>query len=176
MSTCRCGQPLDDYIEQYVDNGKKVPTLVVLSPGPGSPSDFKLSDTINKFIKRRIPIFGVCLGLQGIVEHFGGKLGILGSPVHGKTSVVTRLANDDDEDATKDVLKGLPKEFQVGRYHSLYGEPTTFKNLKSLATTADGVVMALQHTIYPIAAVQFHPESILTLPKTGNQCNIYIYI
>lgn len=167
VTTCRCGQPLDDYIKQNIDSGKKIPSLVVLSPGPGSPSDFNLSITIDKMIKRRIPIFGVCLGLQGIVEHFGGKLGILPSPVHGKTSVVTRLNDDGDLHATRDVLRGLPKEFQVGRYHSLYGEPATFKNLQATAKTSDGVVMALQHETLPIAAVQFHPESILTLPKTG---------
>ena len=62
---------------------------VVLSPGPGNPSDFGLSDTIELLIRHKIPAFGVCLGLQGMVEHFGGTLGVLGYPMHGKPSSVT---------------------------------------------------------------------------------------
>jgi len=164
VATCRCGESLYDFFKYKVDTGLFKPTLVVLSPGPGNPSDFKLSDTINFMIKKKIPMFGVCLGLQGLVEYFGGKLSILSTPMHGKSSVIRRVGN---KSSKHDVLSGLPDEFQVGRYHSLHGDPPTVRELKVTAQTSDGVIMAVCHEKMPIAAVQFHPESILTLPKTG---------
>ena len=164
VATCRCGQPLTDYFEKFVDTKQRVPDLVVLSPGPGNPSDFKLSDTIGMLISRKIPIFGVCLGLQGLVEYFGGKLNILPAPMHGKASVIRRTGDDSHP---HDILRGLPEEFQVGRYHSLYGDSSALKALKVTAKSADGVIMSVCHESLPIAAVQFHPESILTLPRTG---------
>ena len=132
------------------------PDLVVLSPGPGQPSDFDVSATLSAILERKLPVFGVCLGLQGIVEHFGGTLSTLSYPMHGKASRVRVLGGR--------IFDGLPSELSAGRYHSLFA--LTDKLPKELTVTAesdDGVVMAIEHTALPIAAVQFHPESILTL-------------
>ena len=132
------------------------PDLVVLSPGPGRPSDFAMTATLDAALGRGVPIFGVCLGLQGLVEHFGGSLGQLDEPMHGKASVVTPEPGR--------FLAGLPEYFTVGRYHSLFARPETLPSaLVVKARTADGTIMAIEHTDLPIAAVQFHPESILTL-------------
>lgn len=164
--TCRSGAPLKEFIKSQIDTGKYHPDLIVLSPGPGSPSDFKLNDSIDAAISRKIPIFGVCLGLQGLVEYFGGKLGVLSYPMHGKPSVIQR--NNKEILDKKDVLDGLPQEFQVARYHSLHGVQNTIPSeVLITASSQDGIVMAIQHSSMPIAAVQFHPESILTLPKNG---------
>jgi anthranilate synthase len=135
-----------------------LPDLVVLSPGPGKPSDFGISATIAACIERKIPIFGVCLGLQGIVEAFGGALGVLNYPQHGKLSRICVTASDSV------LFKDLPESFEVGRYHSLYALPERLPaNLKVTAISEDGVIMAIEHETLPIAAVQFHPESIMTL-------------
>ena len=174
--TCRSGATLSEFISKQIDTGKYRPDLVVLSPGPGSPSDFNLSFTIKAMIDRKVPIFGVCLGLQGLVEYFGGELGVLDYPMHGKPSVIRRTFIDETTTAAQtahhhhatDVLKGLPTEFQVARYHSLHGKLANFpKDVLITAKSQDDVVMAIQHSTMPIAAVQFHPESILTLPKNG---------
>jgi len=175
--TCRSGATLKEFISSQIDGGKYRPDLVVLSPGPGSPSDFNLSFTIKSMIDRKVPIFGVCLGLQGLVEYFGGELGVLDYPMHGKPSVIQRTLTDDQSIENQstptttignDVLRGLPTEFQVARYHSLHGKLATFpKDVVITAKSQDNVVMAIQHSKMPIAAVQFHPESILTLPKNG---------
>lgn len=178
--TCRSGGPLQDFLAAKVDNKQFAPDLVVLSPGPGSPSDFHLSQTIQSAIDRKIPIFGVCLGLQGLVEFFGGSLKVLDYPMHGKPSNLNRLFSDDGEclecspwargELKNDILKELPPKFSVARYHSLYGDKSTFpQQLSATAMSEDGVIMAIQHKHLPIAAVQFHPESILTLPKHGLQ-------
>lgn len=133
------------------------PDLVVLSPGPGAPSDFDVSATIAEAMRRRIPVFGVCLGLQGIVEHLGGELGVLDTPVHGKPSRIAVAG----ESA---VLHGFPREFVAGRYHSLYAVRERVPDeLRVTAQSDDGVVMAVEHRELPLWAVQFHPESILTL-------------
>jgi len=134
------------------------PDLVVLSPGPGKPTDFNLSSTIDDCLKRNLPIFGVCLGLQGLVEYFGAELDILDVPVHGKPSIINTI------DAP--LFNGLPKQFTVGRYHSLYMKTKSKPpSLRITATTVDGVPMAIEHTSLPIMAVQFHPESILSLDQ-----------
>jgi anthranilate synthase len=131
--------------------------LVVLSPGPGRPSDFGMAETLDLAIQRHLPVFGVCLGLQGIVEYFGGSLGVLEPPMHGKPSSVRVRGGR--------LLSGLPAEFVVGRYHSLHAVRSTLPpELSVTAETEDGVVMALEHQYLPIAAVQFHPESVMTLP------------
>jgi anthranilate synthase len=97
----------------------------------------------------------VCLGLQGIVEAFGGELGVLPYPMHGKPSMVRHRG--------KGVFEGLPEEFEVGRYHSLYAIPERMPaSLEITAESSDGVIMGLRHRELPIEAVQFHPESILT--------------
>ncbi|MCL9683682.1 anthranilate synthase component I [Legionella maioricensis] len=131
--------------------------LVVLSPGPGKPSDFKLSATIDAIIQQGIPLFGVCLGLQGIVEYFGGVLDVLDYPMHGKPSMINVLDSDG-------LFAGLEKTFKAGRYHSLYARLETVpKELSVTAMSEDGVVMAISHHHLPIHAVQFHPETILSL-------------
>jgi anthranilate synthase len=130
------------------------PQLVVLSPGPGIPADFRLGDTLDLCLARNIPVFGVCLGLQGIIEYFGGTLRRLDYPMHGKQS---ELASADGF-----LFEGLPRPLRVGRYHSLVAA-TVPACLEVCARTADGIVMAVQHRSLPLAAVQFHPESILTL-------------
>jgi anthranilate synthase len=132
------------------------PDLVVLSPGPGEPKDFDVSGTIGLALRRDLPVFGVCLGLQGMVEHFGGQLDVLPYPMHGKPSTVKVLGGR--------VFEGLPTEFTAGRYHSLYAVRERMPAaLKVTAETEDGVIMGIEHRDLPLAAVQFHPESILTL-------------
>jgi len=134
------------------------PDLVVLSPGPGRPNDFRVPETVAACIQRQIPIFGVCLGLQGIVEAFGGELGVLNYPQHGKTSRIFVT----DPDAA--MFKELPQSFEVGRYHSLFALSDRLPpELKVTAISHDGVIMGIEHKTLPIAAVQFHPESIMTL-------------
>jgi anthranilate synthase len=132
------------------------PDLVVLSPGPGRPSDFAMVETIDLLVRSRLPVFGVCLGLQGIIEYFGGVLDVLAVPYHGKASLVRVLGGR--------LLHGLPREFTVGRYHSLHARRSTLPAALSItAETVDGVIMAIEHADLPIAAVQFHPESVMTL-------------
>ncbi|AFY54426.1 anthranilate synthase [Rivularia sp. PCC 7116] len=134
------------------------PDLVVLSPGPGKPSDFKVQQTVKVCMRRNIPVFGVCLGLQGIVEAFGGELGVLDYPQHGKPSRI----NITDSDSV--MFKDLPEAITVGRYHSLFALKDKFpQELKITAMSEDDVIMAVEHKTLPIAAVQFHPESIMTL-------------
>ena len=129
--------------------------LVVLSPGPGRPSDFAMAETLDLLVQRQLPVFGVCLGLQGIVEYFGGSLGVLDVPVHGKPSLIHVLGGR--------LFCGLPAEFTVGRYHSLHARRSTLPtDLLVTAETEDAVVMAIEHQYLPIAAVQFHPESVAT--------------
>jgi anthranilate synthase len=132
------------------------PQLVVLSPGPMRPDDFSLRETLCVLERRSLPVFGVCLGLQAMVEYAGGTLMPLSPPVHGKASELCVL----DEGG---LFQGLPARFQVGRYHSLQASADAFPSqLRVLARTADGCVMALAHRQLPWSAVQFHPESILS--------------
>jgi anthranilate synthase len=129
--------------------------LVLLSPGPGRPVDFAMSETLDLILRRGIPAFGVCLGLQGIVEYFGGVLDVLPLPMHGKPSVIANHGGS--------LLVGLPERFTVGRYHSLHARRTALPAvLSATAETEDGVIMAIEHRSLPIAAVQFHPESLMT--------------
>jgi anthranilate synthase len=130
--------------------------LIVLSPGPGRPADFAMAETLDLAVQRHLPVFGVCLGLQGIVEYFGGSLAVLDPPMHGKPSLVHVRGGQ--------LLGGLPSEFIVGRYHSLHARRSILPpELSVTAETEDGVVMAVEHQRLPIAAVQFHPESVMTL-------------
>lgn len=128
--------------------------LVVLSPGPGRPEQFGLDKTIAAAMASSIPIFGVCLGLQGIVEYFGGSLEQLPVPMHGKPSQI----HHDRSGLFADIEQG----FTAGRYHSLVAQQVS-GDLRVTAKTDEGVVMAIAHRTQPIAAVQFHPESIMTL-------------
>ncbi|MFC3984563.1 anthranilate synthase component I [Streptosporangium jomthongense] len=131
------------------------PSLVVLSPGPGWPSDFGLSGLIEALYERDLPVFGVCLGLQGMVEQAGGSLDLLSYPEHGKRGRVRRLG----ESA---LLDGLPEEFTAARYHSLHAKQPGVAGFTATALTPDGAVMAIEDVARRRFAVQFHPESILT--------------
>ncbi|MGN7293188.1 anthranilate synthase [Rhizobium sp. SAFR-030] len=133
------------------------PDLVVLSPGPGSPKDFDCKATIKAARARNLPIFGVCLGLQALAEAYGGELRHLAVPMHGKPSRIRVL-----EPGT--VFAGLAKEVTVGRYHSIFADPKTLPNdFIITAESDDGTIMGIEHSTEPVAAVQFHPESIMTL-------------
>lgn len=133
------------------------PDLVTLSPGPGKPEDFRAADTIRVALDAGRALFGVCLGLQAIVEYFGGTLGQLDEPMHGKPSEVFVQGGR--------LFQGLPVEFTAGRYHSLFADRATFPadELEITAVSDDEVIMAVEHRTRPVAAVQFHPESIMTL-------------
>ena len=150
VSTVRSPVP-----EEIFDRIK--PDLVVLSPGPGTPKDFDTAATIKKARDRDLPIFGVCLGLQALAEAYGGELRQLAVPMHGKPSRI-RVSKPGI------VFSGLPKEVTVGRYHSIFADPVRLpSDFVVTAETEDGVIMAFEHKKEPIAAVQFHPESIMTL-------------
>ncbi|NRQ31169.1 anthranilate synthase component I [Nonomuraea sp. NN258] len=131
------------------------PDLVVLSPGPGWPSDFGMSALIEQIYARDLPVFGVCLGLQAMVEYDGGSLELLGYPEHGKRGQVSRLG----ESA---LLDGLPEVFTAARYHSLHAKRPGVVGFTPTALTPDGNVMAIEDVARRRYAVQFHPESILT--------------
>ncbi|QKV20463.1 anthranilate synthase [Oricola thermophila] len=141
--------------EQVLDDYR--PDLVVLSPGPGTPADFDCKATIRKARDRDMPIFGVCLGLQALTEAYGGNLRQLSLPMHGKPSRI-RINHPGR------VFSGLPKTVTVGRYHSIFADPSRLPDdFTVTAETEDGVVMGIEHRHEPVAAVQFHPESIMTL-------------
>jgi anthranilate synthase len=130
--------------------------LLVLSPGPGRPEDFGIKGTIDTALEKRLPIFGVCLGVQAIGEYFGGRLGQLSQPAHGRPSPVKVRGGC--------LMQNLPDEIVVGRYHSLYVEPDDMPpELVVTAATEDGVAMAIEHKTLPVAGVQFHPESLMSL-------------
>lgn len=132
------------------------PQLVVLSPGPGQPRDFATDRTIELALARQLPIFGVCLGLQALVEYYGGRLSTLAIPQHGRASPVQCKAAP--------LFRGLPTRMKVGRYHSLYARTCELPaELEATATSLDdGCVMALRHRKLPLSGVQFHPESLLS--------------
>ena len=148
------------------------PDVILVSPGPGRPSDFGVPDLIRTAARLEIPVFGVCLGLQGMVEAFGGELGVLDYPMHGKPSMVIHRGVG--------VFEGLPEQFKIGRYHSLFALPDKLPAvLEVTAQSDDGVIMGVRHRTLPMEAVQFHPESILTLEGDhglrliGNMIRIY---
>lgn len=144
-----------EYVLDYLE--KQRFDLVFLSPGPGRPEDFKVAQTIAAVLKTNTPLFGVCLGLQGIVEYFGGKLDILNYPMHGKASEI-------EVSGQPALFSGLGTTFTAGRYHSLYANKEQLpEELEITAITQDGVIMAIAHKSLPIHAVQFHPETILSM-------------
>ncbi len=140
------------------------PDLVVLSPGPGRPSDFRCDELLAELDARRLPAFGVCLGLQAMVEHAGGQLSLLPAPQHGKPGQIGVRG----ETA---LFAGVPAQFTAARYHSLYAREEDVKGgFTVTATTPDGVVMAIEDDAAGRWAVQFHPESILTAAgRNGHQ-------
>ena len=129
---------------------------IVISPGPGVPRDAGISENVIKEFGRHTPILGVCLGHQAIGEVFGGRIVGAKNLMHGKTSKIYH--ND------KGIFKGIKNPFDATRYHSLLVERKTFPRILNItAETKAKEVMGLQHKIYPIYGVQFHPESILTV-------------
>jgi anthranilate synthase/aminodeoxychorismate synthase-like glutamine amidotransferase len=130
-------------------------THLVISPGPGTPQNAGVSMQMIEAFAGRIPIFGVCLGHQSLVEVFGGKVVRAPRLMHGKVSPV---AHDG-----KGLFSGVPQQFQAGRYHSLIAEPSSMPAvLEVTASTAEGEIMGVRHRSLPIEGVQFHPESVLT--------------
>jgi anthranilate synthase len=130
--------------------------LLVLSPGPGRPEDFGIAKTIDTAIGQKLPIFGVCLGVQAIGEYFGGQLGQLGQPAHGRPSRIQIRGGR--------LTQNLPNEIVIGRYHSLFVERDSVPDVLTVtATTEDGVAMAIEHKTLPVGGVQFHPESLMSL-------------
>ncbi|MEK6946274.1 MAG: aminodeoxychorismate/anthranilate synthase component II [Nanoarchaeota archaeon] len=129
------------------------PKLIVISPGPSTPKDAGISIDVIKNYSGKIPIFGVCLGHQAIVEAFGGIVGKAPEVFHGKPS---KISHD-----KKSIYKNLSNPIQVGRYHSLCGLKIP-NELEIASRTNNGIVMGVRHNKFFVEGVQFHPESILT--------------
>ncbi len=128
---------------------------LVISPGPGTPRDAGVSMRMIEAFAGRIPIFGVCLGHQALVEVFGGRVVRAARLMHGKVSPVQHDG--------KGVFSGMAQNFQAGRYHSLIAEPSSMPQvLEVTARTDQGEIMGVRHRTLPIEGVQFHPESVLT--------------
>ena len=148
------------------------PNLVFLSPGPGTPRQRGVGAVVERALTRGLPLFGVCLGHQGLAEHFGAKLGVLDTPMHGKP---VQVHHDG-----KGIFSGLPSPINAARYHSLYVLRDSLPSeLEVSAESEDGVIMALRHKHLPIASLQFHPESILTLEQELGQRlieNIFLHL
>jgi anthranilate synthase component 2 len=130
---------------------------IILSPGPGTPDQAGiLKDVIRAYASSK-PILGICLGQQAIAEVFGATLIQLDEVTHGITTPVEVMVDDEV------LFKDLPYNFEVGRYHSWVVNPMNFPDvLEVTAIDAKGTIMALRHKVYPVKAVQFHPESIMT--------------
>jgi anthranilate synthase/aminodeoxychorismate synthase-like glutamine amidotransferase len=131
------------------------PTHLCISPGPGTPADAGVSMDMIRAFAGRVPVLGVCLGHQSIVEVFGGQVVRAARLMHGKTSLVRHDA--------RTVFAGLPQPCEVGRYHSLIAAPGTLPAvLEVSAHTAEAEIMGVRHRTLTVEGVQFHPESILT--------------
>lgn len=132
------------------------PELIFLSPGPGKPSEAGICIETVKYFAGKIPILGVCLGHQAICEAFGGVVSYAKELMHGKTSIAKL-------DTESRIFKGMDREIQVARYHSLAAIKESLPDcLKIIAETDDGEIMAVEHKEYPVYGLQFHPESVLT--------------
>lgn len=131
------------------------PTHLCISPGPGTPRDAGISLAMIRAFAGEVPVFGVCLGHQAIVEAFGGEIVRAGRLMHGKTS--------DVEHDGRGVFAGLPSPCTVGRYHSLIAAPDSLPaELEVTARTAQGEIMGVRHRTLAVEGVQFHPESVLS--------------
>jgi len=136
----------DELLDRPVDR-------LVISPGPCTPHEAGISiDASRAFAEAEIPVLGVCLGHQSMVEAFGGRT-IRGEPVHGKDATIEHDGNG--------IYAGLPNPLTAGRYHSLVADPALPAELERTATSGD-VVMGVRHRSLPAEGVQFHPESVLT--------------
>ena len=130
-------------------------THLCISPGPGTPQDAGVSIDMIRAFAGQLPVFGVCLGHQAIVEAFGGKVVRAGRLMHGKTSPI--------EHDGLELFHGLPRPCEVGRYHSLIAQPSSLPSqLIVTARTAEGEIMGVRHRELVVEGVQFHPESVLT--------------
>ncbi|URZ14748.1 anthranilate synthase component II [Clostridium felsineum] len=131
------------------------PEGIIISPGPGNPSEAGISVEVVEKLGKDIPILGICLGHQSIAQAFSGR--VIGAPtiMHGKTSVIKHDA--------KDIFEGVKNPLKVMRYHSLIAEKATLSSeLTVTAETNDGIIMAVKHKKYKIYGIQFHPESYFT--------------
>jgi len=131
------------------------PTHLVISPGPGRPDDAGVSIAMIAAFAGRVPVLGVCLGHQSLVQHFGGRIVRAPRLMHGKTSPVTHDG--------RTLFEGLPQPLEVGRYHSLCAEPGTLPDVLEISAQTDqGEIMGVRHREFAVEGVQFHPESVLT--------------
>lgn len=138
--------PLDELLEGGFDR-------VVVSPGPCTPNEAGIStEAVRAFGRKGVPVLGVCLGHQAVVEAFGGTV-VTGEPIHGKAA---EIEHDD-----RTIFSGLPNPMTVGRYHSLVAGPELPEELE-VSSEYEGIVMAVRHRDLPVEGVQFHPESVLT--------------
>jgi len=131
------------------------PTHVCISPGPGTPREAGVSMDMIRAFAGHVPVLGVCLGHQSLVEVYGGDVVRAGRLMHGKISMV--------EHDGRELYAGMPQPFAAGRYHSLIAKPATLPAvLEVTARTAEGEIMGVRHRELVVEGVQFHPESILT--------------
>jgi anthranilate synthase/aminodeoxychorismate synthase-like glutamine amidotransferase len=147
----RADTPLDELKKVAADFE---PALLVISPGPGTPDKAGVSLEAIGYFKDKLPIFGVCLGHQCIVQYFGGKVSHAPVVMHGKPSRITHLG--------KGIFQDLENPLQAGRYHSLCA--VALPDCLEQTAEFEGVVMGVGHRTLPIFGVQFHPESVLTPP------------
>ena len=132
------------------------PSCIIISPGPGKPSEAGIIEEVVQKCYTKYPILGVCLGHQAIVEAFGGTVSYAQSVMHGKSSIIK-------VDTTNPIFKGIGEKTAVARYHSLAAKKENLPEcLKIIGESDDGEIMAISHKNYPVYGLQFHPESILT--------------
>lgn len=132
------------------------PAAIVISPGPGKPSDAGVCIDVIKYFAGKVPILGICLGHQAICEAFGATVSYAKELMHGKKKEMIQM-NDSK------IFKGLPERFSAARYHSLAAIEETMPDcLKITARCEDGEIMAIEHVDMPIFGLQFHPESVMT--------------
>ncbi|MDE2827533.1 MAG: aminodeoxychorismate/anthranilate synthase component II [Bacteroidota bacterium] len=128
---------------------------IVISPGPGRPSDAGICNVVVSELGSRIPILGICLGHQIIGEVYGAEVAYAPTLMHGKTSAVHHNGSS--------LFEGVPPSFEATRYHSLVLNPQSIPScLNVTASTPDGVIMGVRHKTHPVEGVQFHPESVMT--------------
>ncbi|MEM1607211.1 MAG: aminodeoxychorismate/anthranilate synthase component II [Candidatus Bathyarchaeia archaeon] len=135
------------------------PDRIIISPGPGSPADrryFGVCSDILLNLSVKVPTLGVCLGHQGIIHVFGGRIIPAKRVMHGKTSLISHDG--------KGIFRGVKNPFEATRYHSLVGEESSLPSCLKITAKSldDGEIMGVRHRLHPIEGVQFHPESILT--------------
>lgn len=143
--------------EQFINLDLNDYDKILLSPGPGLPAESLRLLTVIPQCAGRMPIMGVCLGHQAIAVAFGGQLQRARRVVHGEVSLAKKTG------ISSPLFRGIPDEFEVGRYHSWTVDPSKpGSDIQVTAETADGTIMALQHRTLPVFGVQFHPESVMT--------------